>query len=60
MALVVELRRFVRIGVKIVVKNIEKCFVGSEKGINFALAFGKKITREATTEVIEILATRRK
>ena len=24
-----------RIGVKIVVKNIEKCFVGSEKGINF-------------------------
>lgn len=49
-----------RVGVKIVVKNIEKCFVGSEKGINFALAFGKKITREATTEVIEILATRRK
>ena len=47
-------------GAKIVVKNIEKCFVGSEKGINFALAFGKKITREATTEVIEILATRRK
>ena len=29
-------------GTKIVVKNIEKCFVGSEKGINFALAFGKK------------------
>ena len=56
----VELRRVVWGGAKIVVKNIEKCFVGSEKGINFALAFGKKTTREATTEVIEILATRRK
>ena len=46
--------------VKIVVKNIGKCFVGSEKGINFALAFGNKRVLRAKTEVIEIFATRRK
>jgi hypothetical protein len=38
-------------------KFIEKYFVNSENGVNFALAFGENPGLKTKTEVIEILAT---